>query len=142
MAWTGFCEDGGAYAEQPNMLQRVAASDRNQKELNHGFQTTDFTDFTDETSAVRINSLSVKSVVQFSLVAAGCTVLLAKPFQFMFAWQMQRQPLEEVVISPEISAVNALGRERKMLASKSLGKSPHRFGSIHLAIVIHEQAVV
>ena len=65
-----------------------------------------------------------------------------QPFQFMFTWQMQGPPFEKVAISPEAGAVSALGRERKMLASNSLGKSPHRFGRFHLAIVIHEQPVV
>jgi hypothetical protein len=65
-----------------------------------------------------------------------------KPFRFMFTWQMQRQPFEELAISPKPSAVSAPGRERKMLASNNLGKSPHRSGSIHFAIVIHEQLVV
>ena len=65
-----------------------------------------------------------------------------KPFQFMFTWQMQRQPFEEVAISPEPGAVSALGRERKMFASNNFRKPPHRFVRIHLAIVIHEQPVV
>jgi len=31
-----------------------------------------------------------------------------KPFQFMFTWQMQRQPFEEVATSPEPGAASAL----------------------------------
>jgi hypothetical protein len=76
----------------------------------------------------------------------GSDILLGKdgqkPFQFMFTWQMQRQPFEELAMFPEPRAVSALDRERKMLASNNLGKSPHRFGSVHLAIVIHEQPVL
>ena len=60
----------------------------------------------------------------------------------MFIWQMQRQPFEEVAISPEPGAVGALGRERKVFALNNFRKSPHRFVGIHLAIAIHEQAVV
>jgi len=80
------------------------------------------------------------------ILGAGGDILLGqdgqKPFQFMFTWQMQRQPFEEVAISPEASAANALGRERKILASNNFRKSPHRFVRIHSAIVIHEQPVV
>jgi hypothetical protein len=80
------------------------------------------------------------------ILGAGGDIVLGqggqKPFQFMFIWHTQRQPFEEVAISPEPGAASALGRERKMLASNNLGKSPHRFGSVHLAVVIHEQPVV
>jgi hypothetical protein len=55
---------------------------------------------------------------------------------------MQGQPFEEVAISPEPGAVGALGRERKVFASNNFRKPLHRFVGIHLAIVIHEQAVV
>jgi hypothetical protein len=77
---------------------------------------------------------------------AGGDILLGqdgqKPFQFMFTWQMQWQPFEEVAISPEPGAVGALGRESKVFASNNLRKPPHRFVGIHLAISIHEQPVV
>ena len=80
------------------------------------------------------------------ILGGGGDILLGqsgqKLFQFMFTWQMQRQPFEEVAISPEPGAVSALGRERKMLASNNFRKPPHRFVRIHLAIVIHEQPVV
>jgi hypothetical protein len=80
------------------------------------------------------------------ILGAGGDILLGqdgqKPFQFMFTWQMQGQPFEEVAISPEPGAVSALGRERKMLASNSFRKPPHRFIRIHLANVIYEQPVV
>jgi hypothetical protein len=79
-------------------------------------------------------------------LGAGGDILLGqdgqKPFQFMFTWQMQGQPFEEVAISPEPSAVSALGGERKMLASNNFRKPPHRFIRIHLANVIYEQPVV
>ena len=65
-----------------------------------------------------------------------------KPFQFRFTWHAQRQPFEEVAISPEPGAASALGREFKMLASNNFRKSPHRFVRIQLAVLIHEQAVV
>ena len=80
------------------------------------------------------------------ILGAGGDILLSqdgqKPFQFMFTWQMQREPFEEVAISPEPGAVSALGCECKMLASNNFRKPPHRFVGIHLAIVIHEQPVV
>jgi hypothetical protein len=38
-----------------------------------------------------------------------------KPFQFVFTWQMQRQPFEETAISPEPCAVIAIARNRKVL---------------------------
>jgi hypothetical protein len=80
------------------------------------------------------------------ILGAGGDILLGqsgeKPFQFMFTWQLQGQPFEEVAISPEPGAVSALGRERKVLASNNFRKPPHRFIRIHLAIVIHEQPVV
>ncbi len=80
------------------------------------------------------------------ILGAGGDILLGqdgqKPFQFMFTWQMQREPFEEVAISPEPGAVSALGCECKMLASNNFRKPPHRFVGIHLAIVIHEQPVV
>jgi hypothetical protein len=60
----------------------------------------------------------------------------------MFTWQMQRQPFEEVAISPQPDTVSALGRERKVFALNNFRKSPHRFVGIHLANVIHEQLVV
>ena len=60
----------------------------------------------------------------------------------MFTWRMQGQPFEEVAISPEPGAVGAPGRERKVFASNNFRKPLHRFVGIHLAIVIHEQAVV
>jgi len=79
-------------------------------------------------------------------LGAGGDMLLGQdgqiPFQFMFTWQMQRQPFEEVAISPEPGTVGPLCRERKMLASNNFRKPPHRFVRIHLAIVIHEQPVV
>jgi len=80
------------------------------------------------------------------ILGTGGDILLGrdgqKPFQFMFTWQMQRQPFEEVAISPEPGAVSALGRERKMLASNNFRKPSHRFIRIHLAIVIYEQPIV
>jgi hypothetical protein len=60
----------------------------------------------------------------------------------MFTWQMQREPFDEVAISPEPGAVSALGRERKVFLLNNFRKSPHRFFGIRLAIVIHEQPVV
>jgi len=65
-----------------------------------------------------------------------------KPFQFMFTWHTQRQPFEEVAISREPGAVRPFCRDRKMLAWNNLCNSLHRLASIHLDIVIHEQAVV
>jgi hypothetical protein len=65
-----------------------------------------------------------------------------KPFQFMFTWHTQRQPFQEVVISPESGAVIVLCRERKAFASNNFRKSPHRFVRILMAIVIHEQPAV
>jgi len=65
-----------------------------------------------------------------------------KPFQFMFIWQMQRQPFEEVEISPEPGAASALARECKMLVYNNFRRSPYRFIRIHLPIAIHEQPVV
>jgi hypothetical protein len=77
---------------------------------------------------------------------AGGDILLGKdgqkPFQFMFTWQMQGQPFEEVARSPEPGAVSALCGKRKMLASNNFRESPHRLVGVHLAIVIHEQPVV
>jgi len=79
-------------------------------------------------------------------LGAGGDILVSrdgqKPFQFMFTWHTQRQPFEEVAISPDPSAARALRRERKMLASNNFRKPPHRFVRVHLAIVIHEQPVV
>ena len=79
-------------------------------------------------------------------MGAGGDMLLGqdgqKPFEFMFTWQIQRQPFEEVAIPPEPGALSALGRERKVLASNHFRKPPHRFIPIHLAIAIHEQPVV
>jgi hypothetical protein len=43
-----------------------------------------------------------------------------KPFQFMLTWHKQRQPFEEVAISPETGAASAPGREHKMWHGKSL----------------------
>lgn len=65
-----------------------------------------------------------------------------KPFQLMFTWQMQGQPLEEVAISPEPRVASALGRERKVFASKNSRKPPHRFIRVHLAVVMLEQTVL
>ena len=80
------------------------------------------------------------------ILGAGGGILLGqggeKPFLFMFTWHTQRQPFEEVAISPEPGAASALGRECKMLASNNCRKAPHRFVSIHLADVIHEQPAV
>jgi hypothetical protein len=80
------------------------------------------------------------------VLGAGGDILLGqdaqKPLQFMCNLQMQRRPFEEIAISPEPRAVSTPGRERKVLPSNNFGKSPHRFGSIHLAVVIHEQPVV
>jgi hypothetical protein len=80
------------------------------------------------------------------ILGAGGDILLGrggqKPFQFMFTWHTQRQPFEEVAISPEPGTLFAPGRERKMLASNNFRKPPHWFGSVHLDIVIHEQPVV
>jgi hypothetical protein len=64
-----------------------------------------------------------------------------KPFQFMFTWQMQRQPFEGVAISPEPGTASALCREREMFASNNSRKFPHRSVRIHSAILIHEQPV-
>ena len=80
-------------------------------------------------------------------MGAGGDILLGqdgqKLFHFMFTGQMQRQPFAEVAISPEPSAVSALGRECKMLASNNFRRSPHRrFIRIDLVIVIYEQPVV
>jgi hypothetical protein len=60
----------------------------------------------------------------------------------MFTWQMQRQPFEEVAISPEPGRVGPLCRERKILAANNFRKSPHRLIRIYLAIAIFEQPVV
>jgi hypothetical protein len=91
-------------------------------------------------------TLEKDNCIKGLILGAGGGILLGRsgetPFQFMFTWQMQRQPFEEVAISPEPGAVSALGRERKMLASNNFRKPPHRFIRIHLAIVIHEQPVV
>jgi len=80
------------------------------------------------------------------ILGAGGDILLGedgqKPFQFMFTWQMQRQPVEEVAISPEPGTVGLLCRECKMFASNNFRKLLHWFVSIHFAIVIHEQPVV
>ncbi|MGD1083572.1 MAG: hypothetical protein ABSA47_02335 [Verrucomicrobiota bacterium] len=80
------------------------------------------------------------------ILDAGGDMLLGqdgqKPFQFMFTWQIQRQPFEEVAISPDPGALSALGRERKVFVSNNFRKPPHRFFGVHLAIVIHEQPVV
>jgi len=60
----------------------------------------------------------------------------------MSTWQMQRQPIEEVAISPEPAAATAPGRKRKMLASNNFRKPPHRFIRTHLPNEIYEQLVV
>ena len=65
-----------------------------------------------------------------------------KPFQFMFTWQMQRQPFEEVAISPEPGTISALGCECKIFASNDFLKSPHGFIGLHLGVLIYEQSVV
>jgi hypothetical protein len=60
----------------------------------------------------------------------------------MFTWQMNRQPFEEVAISPEPDAAGALQGECKMLALNNFRKPLDRFIRVQLAIVIHEQPVV
>jgi len=80
------------------------------------------------------------------ILGAGGGILLGQggqqPFQFMFTWHTQRQPFEEVAISPEPGAASALGCECKMLASNNFRKPPHRFIRFLLAIVTYEQPVV
>jgi hypothetical protein len=80
------------------------------------------------------------------ILGAGGDITLGqsgqKPLQFMFTWQLQRQPLKEVAISPEPGTVGALGCERKVFASNNFRKPPHCFIGIHLTIVIYEQLVV
>jgi hypothetical protein len=80
------------------------------------------------------------------ILGAGGDMLLSwdgqKPFQFMFTWQMQRQPFEEIAISPEPGALGALCRKRERFASNNFRKPPHCFIRIHLAVSIHEQPVV
>jgi hypothetical protein len=55
---------------------------------------------------------------------------------------MKREPIGVVAISREPGAITALRQERKMFEWNKIRKPPHRFVRIHLAIVIHEQAVV
>jgi hypothetical protein len=55
---------------------------------------------------------------------------------------MQGQPFEKVEISPEPGAAVPLRREGKVFPSNNFRKPPHHFVGIHLAIAIHEQAVV
>jgi hypothetical protein len=81
------------------------------------------------------------------LILGGGSGILAdrdgqKPFQFMFTWQMQGQPFEEVAVSPEPGAVSAPGRERKVFASNHFRKPPRRIVGTHLAILIYKQPVV
>jgi len=64
-----------------------------------------------------------------------------KSFDFMFTWQMQRQAVGEVAISPEPDAAGSLCRVRKMLVSNNFRKLPRRFIRVHLAIVKYEQLV-
>jgi hypothetical protein len=79
------------------------------------------------------------------ILGGGGDIILSqggqKPF-FMFTWQMERQPFEEVAISPESGPVSTLRRERNIFASNHFHESPHRFTGIHPAIVIYEQLVV
>ncbi len=90
----------------------------------------------------RIKSCRIKSLI----LGGGDDIILSqggqKPFDFMFTWQMERQPFEEVAISPESGPVSTLRRERNIFASNHFHKSPHRFTGIHPAIVIYEQLVV
>jgi hypothetical protein len=80
------------------------------------------------------------------ILGAGRDMVLGqngyKPFQFMFTWQMQRQPFEEVAISPELGTVSPCGCKRKVFTANDFLQSPHRFIGIHLTILIHEQSVV
>ena len=80
------------------------------------------------------------------ILGGGGDILLGqsgqKLFQFMFTWQMQGQPFEEVAVSPEPGAVSAPGRERKVFASNHFRKPPRRIVGTHLAILIYKQPVV
>jgi hypothetical protein len=77
---------------------------------------------------------------------AGGDILLVqdgkKSFRFMFTWQMRRQSLKDVAISPESDAVIALCLECKVFASNDFPKAADRFVRTRLANVIHEQPFV
>jgi hypothetical protein len=65
-----------------------------------------------------------------------------KPFEFMFTWNKQPQPFEEVAISLELGTVGPFGLDRKIFVTRNFRKRPHRFVGVHLAVVRHEQAGV
>jgi hypothetical protein len=71
------------------------------------------------------------------ILGTGGGILLGqggqKPFQFRFTWHTQRQPFEEVAISPEPGVATALGCEFKMLASNNFRKTLHYFVRFYLA---------
>ena len=72
------------------------------------------------------------------ILGGGGDILLGqsgqKLFQFMFTWQMQRQPFEEVAISPEPGTVSTLCREHKIFASNNFRELPHHVVRCHLAL--------
>ena len=91
---------------------------------------------------VRLFGLSHKSLI----LGAGGGIIAGQdgqnPIEFMFTWQLQRKPIEEIAIWPEPGAVIGLDLGGKVLASNNFGKPLHLFVPIHLATLIHEQPFV